>query len=487
MDLHVFSTAIQNALGAQLPSILGAVGVLVVGYIVAVIARAATRKLLSLSKINHWVNQSVGKPVDIEGSVALAVFWFALLLTLIGVFNTLNLERLSDPFAQMMAQVMTYLPHLLAGVVLLLTAWLLALLVKAVANRALKATQWDNKLTEQAGMAALGDNVGHVLFWLVILMFLPAILGVLQLEGMLDPVRNMVQETLGMLPDIFAAVVIVFAGWLVAKILSGLVTNLLGAVGADRWGKTAGLKEGLALSKLVGLLVFILIFVPALIAGLDALRITAISRPATDMLGMMMAAIPHIFAAALILFITWYVARFAASLLGRLLANLQADTLPTKLGLEHVLTHDFKLSVLVPRVAVFFAMLFAVVEAAHRLGFEQVKTLVTRFIDFGADVLLGVAILMIGFWLASLAQQAVLRASAQQASGLAALARYAILGLVLAMGLSAMGVADDIVHVAFTLILGAVAVALALSFGLGGREAAGKQMEYWLSKLRKNP
>ena len=52
------------------------------------------------------------------------------------------------------------------------------------------------------------------------------------------------------------------------------------------------------------------------------------------------------------------------------------------------------------------------------------------------------------------------------------------------MGLRAMGIADDIVNMAFGLILGAVAVAFAVSFGLGGREAAGKQMEYWLSNLR---
>ena len=63
--------------------------------------------------------------------------------------------------------------------------------------------------------------------------------------------------------------------------------------------------------------------------------------------------------------------------------------------------------------------------------------------------------------------------------------RIAIVGLAIAMGLRAMGIADDIVNLAFGLILGAVAVTIALSFGLGGREAAGKQMDYWLEKLRK--
>jgi hypothetical protein len=51
------------------------------------------------------------------------------------------------------------------------------------------------------------------------------------------------------------------------------------------------------------------------------------------------------------------------------------------------------------------------------------------------------------------------------------------------MGLLAMGIADNMVNLAFGLTLGALAVAFALSFGRGGRKAAGRQMEYWLFKL----
>ena len=485
MDLSVFSTAMQNALGENLPAILGAIGILIVGYILALVAKAAVRKLMSMLHVNRFLSNSVGRPMDIEGGVSLVVFWFVLLATLLAVFNTLNLDQLSGPFALMMSQIMAYLPHLLAGVILLLLAWLAATVVKALANRAMRATQWDEKLVEHAGMAPMGDNVGNVLFWLVILLFLPAVLGVLQLEGMLDPVRNMVSETLSLLPNVFAAILIVLAGWLVAKILSGLVSNLLAAVGADRLSERAGMEDRLNVSRLAGVLVFILVFIPVLIAALDALQITAISAPATEMLGLIMYSIPNIFAAVLILFITWYVARFAAGLLGGLLANMGINTLPQKLGMEHVFTENFRVSDLVTRVLIFFAMLFATVEAAHRLDFTQVETLVSMFIQFGADVLLGVAILLVGFWLASLAYRTILRASGENAIGLANIARYAILGLVIAMGLSAMGIADDIVNLAFLLVFGAVAVAVALSFGLGGREAAGKQMEYWLAKLRR--
>jgi len=57
--------------------------------------------------------------------------------------------------------------------------------------------------------------------------------------------------------------------------------------------------------------------------------------------------------------------------------------------------------------------------------------------------------------------------------------RYAIIALFTAIGLTFMGLADEIVMMAFGLILGSAAVATALAFGLGGREAAGRIADHW--------
>ena len=300
------------------------------------------------------------------------------------------------------------------------------------------------------------------------------------------PVKVMVTKVLDMLPNVFAAFVIGFVGWLLGKVLAGLVTNILAAAGADQGAHRLGLDPTLRISRVVGTIVLIFVFVPALIAALDALKIEAISRPATDMLGKMLAAVPNIVAAALILVVTYYVARFAAGLLGRLLNGMGFDTLPEKLGLASVFAGGMQPSRLVSMLVLFFAMLFATVEAANRLEFGQVRDVVTLFIKFGGNIVLGGTILTIGFWLANVAHNAIQRADTTHSESLAGIARVAMLGLVIAMGLRAMGIADDIVNLAFLLTFGAVAVAVALSFGLGGREAAGRQMEYWLAKFRKD-
>jgi hypothetical protein len=484
MEFNAFTETLHDSLGVHLVNILGALAILVVGWLIAVIARGGLRRGLRAIRLNDRVESSTGgRRIDLEKGAPLALFWLIIVITLVGVFNALDLGLISEPFQHMVDQVLGYLPNLAAGLLLLLVAWIVASLAKFATNRALAATTWDERLSSEADMTPFSRTAGDVLFWLVILLFVPGVLGVLELTGLLAPVQEMVREILGILPNIVAAFIIGFAGWLIGTVLRGLVTNLLAATGADAIGPRAGLSDTVKLSRVLGVIVFVLVFVPALIAALDALDIAAISGPATVMLGEMLGIVPDLIAAALILLVTWIVARFVADLVTQLLASVGIDAVPARLGITQT-SDRFVPSRVAGVLVVFFAMLFAIVEAADRLGFNQVSDLVTAFIQFGADVLLGAAILLIGFWLAGFAFDAIRRTTIASSAALAQIARLAIIGLVLAMGLRAMGIADDIVNLAFGLTLGAVAVAFALAFGLGGREAAGRQMEHWLAQMR---
>ncbi|MDN0077209.1 mechanosensitive ion channel [Crenobacter sp. SG2303] len=487
MDLTTLLQSIQSSLGQNLPSVLGAVGIFVIGWLVAVAVRASVRKGLSAISLNRWLKSKAELNVDIERWVAVILFWVILLITLIAVFNSVHLERASDPFNTMITQVLAYLPRIVAALLLALLAWVIGTVVRAVVSRSLSATGLDKKLGTEERLSSMSNHVGNVLFWLVLLLFVPNILETLQLNGLLEPFQAMIDKLLGILPNVLAALAIGLVGWLVARLLRDLVVNLLSAGEVDKLAEHAGLSERLGLTQLIGTLVYIFVFVPALIAALDALQMHAISDPASEMLSMFLTAIPNIVAAVIILLLTYYVARFVARLLTGIASGLNVDTLPEKIGLTRLFSGEFKLSTLIGRLVLFFAMLFATAEAANRLGFSAVRDLVDEFIQFGGQILLGSVILFVGLWLANLAYDAIGRSGDEGAKGLARLARAAILGLVAAMGLRAMGIADEIVELAFGLVLGAIAVAVALSFGLGGREAAGRQMEYWLSKWRKEP
>ena len=486
MDFTQILESLQANLGDTLPSLLAAVGILVVGWFVAIILRAGTRRLLDMANLNERIAANTDSEVDAESWGATGVFWIVMFLVLIAFFNVLDLQVVSEPLGALVTKVFEFGPSLFAGAVLALLAWVLANVVRALITKALAQTTLDEKVSTAAEMKPISDSIGDVLYWLIMLMFLPAILGTLKMEGLLVPVQGMVDKILGMLPNILAAAVIGLVGWFVARILRDLVQNLLQVVGFDRLGEKAGLTGNVSLSQLSGLLVFIFVFVPALVAALNTLQIEAISAPATQMLGSFMSAIPDVFAAVIILSIAFLIARFLSSLINRMLDGLGANDLPAKLGIAATKESGFYLSGFVGRVVSVFVMLFAGVEAANQLGFGQVSGIVSTLIEFAGQVLLGGVILTAGFWLAGLAHAAVIRVSGESAAALAGILRAAILGLVLAMGLRAMGIADDIVNLAFGLVLGSIAVAFALSFGLGGREAAGKQMEHWLAQLRKD-
>lgn len=484
MDFSTLFNSLQGQLGQHLPGIFGALAILIGGWLIAVLVRAGLNRFLNMIGINKKVSESTGQEVDIASGISLGAFVLIILMTLIGVFNSLNLQAVSEPFSVMVSQIFEFMPKLLGGVVLIGAALAIGTLARLMTTKALAQTNFDEKLSKEAGMQPMSNNLGNMLFWIILLLFIPAILKQFGLEGMLYPIQGMVDKFLSMIPNIFGASVMAFVGFIVAKVLRSLVSNILATSGVDRLSGSVGVQGSIKISQIVGTVVFALVLIPTLISALDTLGMDAISEPASDMLSMVLSAIPNIFGAALILIIIYYVANFAASLLTGFLAGLGFNQLPEKLGFKDTFSKNLTASDFIGKLIVFFAMLFATAEAASRLGFTQVPSIVSMFIEFGGDILLGSIILMVGFWLANLAYNAIDRASGKQSSGLASIARLAIIGLVVAMGLRAMGIADDIVNMAFGLTLGSVAVAFALAFGLGGREAAGKQLEYWFSKMR---
>ena len=216
-------------------------------------------------------------------------------------------------------------------------------------------------------------------------------------------------------------------------------------------------------------------------SALEALKIDAISGPATEMLGALMAAVPNILASAIILGVAYFVGRFVKGVVSELLENLGADSIPEKIGLAGPMPKGSNASHITGSVVFFFIMLAATVSAIDKLAMPHISRILSDLLIFGGHIALGLIILAAGNLIANFAFKALNPDGSNQF--MASLARFATLGLALAMALDAMGLAEDIVTLAFALTLGAVAVAIAISFGVGGREAAGKQMEHWLRKL----
>lgn len=483
---------IGQLLGASIPSIVAALVILVVGWLLALIVSALVRSAMRRTDLDKRLAQWFAddeSPDSVPAGewAARGVFWLIMIFVLIAFFEALGLTLITQPLNRLLTQIFEYAPRLLGAGVLLALAWILASGLRLIFSGLLKAVKLDERLGSLAGVdeeVSLADTVARVVYWLVWLLFLPAILDALALQGLLAPVQGMVDQALAYLPNVFGAALIVVVGWFIARIVQRIVSNLLAAVGADRLSERVGLSAALGeqtLSGAIGVVIYVLILIPVLIAALDALALEAVTAPATSMLSAILAALPAMFGAGLVLIVAYVVGKVVAGLITNVLTGMGFNTVLARLGLGREPTEDERTPAQVVGYLVLVGiMLFATIEAFNLLGFGRAANLVSQFTAFAGQVVLGLIVLGIGLYLANLASSILRESDVAQAPLLAMLARGAIIVFAGAMALRQMGLANEIVNLAFGLVLGAIAVAGALAFGLGGREMAARKLEQWV-------
>lgn len=489
---------ISRTVGAYIPNLVGALLILILGWLVAraigAVVTGALRRTNLDNRLAQWVaGDQTTSVVPIEQWIGNGVFYLLMIFVLVAFFQALQLTLPIEPLNRLLNQLFEFAPQLLGAGLLLLVAWILATAIRLVISRLLGAAQVDERLAREVGReegsrVSLTKTLADTAYWLVLLLFLPAVLNALALQGLLGPVQGMIDKILNFLPNIFSAGVIVGIGWLVACIVRGIVTNLLVAIGTDRLSERVGLAPALGtqrLSGILGTIIYILILIPVLIAALQALALEAITRPASNMLNTILSALPAIFASVLIIALAYVVASVTARLVTNLLTGVGFNAILAHLGFRRVASTGQRTpSEIAGFIVLVTIMLLASVEAVRQLGFVVLADLIARFTVFAGEVALGLIIFAIGLYLAGLAAATVESSGAAQSELLALAARLSILVLAGAMALRQMGLANEIISLAFGLLLGAIAVAVALAFGLGARDIAARELEEWIRTIK---
>ncbi|HEY9674675.1 MAG TPA: mechanosensitive ion channel [Waterburya sp.] len=534
-------TVLAN-ISAFVPNLLGAIAILIIGIIIALIASRITKGLLNRTRLDNqiadWITgrQEGVEPPPVEEWISGAVKWIIIIFTVIAVLNTLQLQVVSQPLNTFLDQILGFLPKILGAAILLGVAWLLATLVKIVTIRALRLFRLDERLGQQVrrppeapddmpppptNQFSLAETIGNALYWFIFLLFLPLILDSLGLQGTtLQPLQDLLRQILGILPNILGAIAIAAVGWFIAQVVRRIVTNLLAAAGTDQLGSRFGLRAtagGQSLSWILGTIVYVLILIPTAIAALQTLQIDAISVPAIAMLNQILSAVPKIFTAVLILGIAFVIGQFVSDLVTNILTSIGFNNVFQWIGLPTTRARrtrpftppyeEFPTtppitdaearfepspvptrtpSELVGIIVLVGIMLFAIVAATNVLQIPALTLIVTGILVIAGRILAGLVVFAIGLWLANLAFNLITSSGSRQSRILGQTARIAIIALVSAMALQQMGIASDIVNLAFGLLLGAVAVAIALSFGLGARDIAASQVREWLDSFKEN-
>lgn len=375
----------------------------------------------------------------------------------------------------------TSLPDALMALIVLIIGWLISLLIRRIVHRLMKKTEWDERLL---GNTIVDTNkfIANLVYYISMVIVLLIVLELLGVGYVLNQIRLIFDEFVAFIPDILSSVVIVFIGYIIAKFFSNLV-KVAGSV-IDRLATKIGFKDTDKLINIIQQIVFVMVFIPALIQALNALHLEAITQPANNLLHTLLDAVPNIIGAILIVTLFVIGGKFITSILKDLLQNMGADGLAEKLKISGMIGDEQSLSKIIAGIAYFFLVFFGIVSGIEMLGFDKLTHSLHTILHLFGNILFGLIIMVVGNLIGHLVYNSL--AKSDDNKYMAGVARVAIIGLFLAISLRTMGIANSIVELAFGLTLGALAIAVALSYGLGGREAAGKHMEKILKKFQKD-
>jgi hypothetical protein len=401
-----------------------------------------------------------------------------------------------DSGAYWQAQMMQWGPKVLIAILILIATWIVARAVGLVMRKAIDRSPALKRHVTGTPDETVGHQLGTIAKLIIWLVGIMAALQFLGFARILAPINELVTEIFVFLPRLIGAGLIFFVGLVLSRIVKRLVETVLTAANVDGLLARVGIgpSEGTvrtdptavppgaapgatraSIARAAGILVYALIIIPFAIAALQVLGIEAISGPATAMLNDILAAIPRVLAAALWIGIAFIAAKFLKTIIEAILPPTGFDEAIRSTGVVPATAFPSRI---VANVAMIAIILAASIEAAKQLGGGTIAIFLAQVTELGGKVIFGTLIIVAGIFLARIIAKLV--GSGTGEGGYAqTIVRYAIIALFTAIGLTFMGLADQIVMLAFGLILGSAAIACALAFGLGGRDAAARVLEQW--------
>jgi hypothetical protein len=197
--------------------------------------------------------------------------------------------------------------------------------------------------------------------------------------------------------------------------------------------------------------------------------------------------LPAIIGAIILLVIGWFLADIVARLVGTVLRRIGFETMAQRTGVTGFITmtgaRDASATLVIAERVKWFIRLIFIEMAAEALHITAITNLVNSIVLFIPNLIVALVVVMIGFLVANFVANLVRGGAGelgfQNPNLLAALAKAAIIAFSVIIALSQIGIAATLVNALFIAFVGAIALAIGLAFGLGGREVAGQMWEQW--------
>ncbi len=363
-------------------------------------------------------------------------------------------------------------------VAIIIVTWVLAKAAKWAFAKIVDKVSFLQRGTSSG--ASVGESLGKIVSLFIWLFGLMAVLSVLELDAVAGPINSLLENVVGFIPNLIGAGLILFIGLMIAGIVRDIATTAMQTVDLDAWANKGGVDNvtgNTAISKTLGLIIYVLIAIPVGIAALGALDVTAISGPATEMLSMILTSIPKIIVAALLLGLGYFISKFVVGILEELLGGLGVDRSLEATGL---LPEGTTASSIIARIVQVAIILFFAIAATNQLGFANLTEILNEILQQGGSVVFGAVIIGAGFLIANLLAKLV--GGASEGSSAATIVRWVTIILFTVMGLQKTDLGGMLPGNALLVIIVGASVAGALAFGLGGREWAARKLEEWDKK-----
>ncbi|MBR2387160.1 MAG: mechanosensitive ion channel [Clostridia bacterium] len=363
-------------------------------------------------------------------------------------------------------------------IVFLALAFLAAGLSSWLVVKLLKLIKLDSKLDKWGvNEGQLGTSmsfIGKLVYLIVFLLFLPSALSALGINSVSGPIEGFVSSFIGYLPNIIAAIILVYVGVLVAQILGQIVAVLLKKTKIDNLIKRVDEEERktvLISDVLVKVLMGVIILV-TIVQALLVLDIEAVSAPALSIVNSIFGAIPSIILAIVVVTVGVFVASLACGLLYNVLIATNFDNAVKKV-VPQFKASATKTTVNLVRTII---IIFVAAQGIEALNLPILTMIVSALLSYLPLVVKAALILVVAFVGANMLEAVIVKAN-EKAAHLAKIVKVAIFTLAGFMILSQLNIASKIVNTAFVVILAAIAVAFAIAFGLGGKDFAKKTLD----------
>lgn len=213
---------------------------------------------------------------------------------------------------------------------------------------------------------------------------------------------------------------------------------------------------------------------------------TAITEALTDLFNRVVAFLPNIIVAIIVLLVGWILGFFLGDVLRRALEAIGIDQLGARLGLQQLSERSgrqIRISRIVQWVIKWFFILASIIAAADILGMDQITQFFYQdVLGYASHVVVAMAILLLGIlaanFLSDIIEGTVRTGGFSAARALGSITKWSIVVFAVIAALSELQIAQSFLQDLFRAVIAMAAIAGGLAFGLGGRDHAKKMLDY---------